>query len=122
MELAKVVSQRATCPRASVGAVIVLDNRVMTTGYNGSPRGVEHCTDVGCDIRVIDGVEHCNRATHAELNAVAQAARHGISIQGSTLYLYDSLLRGHSCEDCIKAAVAAGVEVWVTSTPDKETQ
>ena len=73
LDLAYAVSTRATCPRKSVGAVIVKDRRVLATGYNGSMSGQPHCTQVGCDIED----EHCVRTVHAELNAIGQAARHG---------------------------------------------
>lgn len=83
MEIASVMSQRSTCPRLKAGAVVCSpDNQVLTTGYNGAPRGQAHCFDLGCDM---DG-DHCVRALHAEHNAVLQAARHGISLRGTTLY------------------------------------
>jgi len=69
MQIARTVSTRATCPRASVGCVLVREHRILTTGYNGAPRGVAHCTDAGC--WVVN--DHCQRATHAEANAVVQA-------------------------------------------------
>lgn len=113
LDLAKTVSQRSTCPRAQVGVVIVRDNRVLTTGYNGSLAGQKHCTDTGCEIRVINWVEHCNRAVHAEVNAVAQAAKYGISISGATMYVWDSLARESNCDDCRKVSLSAGVLAMV---------
>jgi dCMP deaminase len=68
MQIAHTVSSRATCPRAAVGCVLMRDHRILTTGYNGAPRGVAHCTEVGCTLVN----EHCLRATHAEANAVVQ--------------------------------------------------
>ena len=82
MEVARTVATRATCPRASVGAVVVRDHRILTTGYNGAPRHVAHCTEVGCLIE--NG--HCMRTTHAEANAVVQGALHGVSLAGATAY------------------------------------
>lgn len=117
LNLAKDVSSRATCPRAQVGAVIVLDNRILTTGYNGALAGQPHCTKVGCDIRLINGVEHCNRAVHAEVNAIAQAARFGISINGATVYLWDSLGRSSNCDDCLRVMKSAGVQNMIVGGP-----
>ena len=68
MEIARTVATRATCPRARVGAVLTRSRRILTTGYNGAPRGVAHCTEAGC--LMVDG--HCLRATHAEANAIVQ--------------------------------------------------
>ena len=68
LEIASVVAKRSTCPRLKVGAVITLENKIMTTGYNGAPPGEPHCTEVGC--MIVDG--HCKRTIHAEENALAQ--------------------------------------------------
>lgn len=107
-EMARVVARRATCPRRSVGAVIVsATGRVLTTGYNGSLSGSPHCTDVECEI--VDG--HCQRAIHAEVNAVAQAAIYGVSLQGSKLYLYTSGNPVPPCRECTKVLLAAGVDI-----------
>ncbi len=84
MDIAEVVSTRATCDRKRVGAVIVSDNRrILSTGYNGSVAGAPHCDEVGHEIR--DG--HCIRTIHAEVNAINQAARHGIRLEGSSIYI-----------------------------------
>lgn len=109
LRIAEAVAQRSTCPRGQVGAITVLDNRVLTTGYNGSLPGQPHCIDVGCDLRAINGVRHCGRTIHAELNAVAQAAKFGVSISGATIYVWDSLTRGRNCDDCERAVLAAGI-------------
>lgn len=106
--IAEAVAQRATCLRAKVGAVIVSqDNRILATGYNGSPTGEPHCLDVGCD--VVDG--HCQRTQHAEINAVAYAARYGVPIAGSHLYLWISsgATVATVCRECAKVLRAAGV-------------
>jgi len=106
LSIAEKVASRATCPRASVGAVIVKDKRILTTGYNGALAGEPHCTEeVGCIVEH----GHCARAVHAEINAVAQAARFGIAIEGATAYVWDSLERGSACPECLKALRAAGV-------------
>lgn len=89
IRIAMEVASRSTCPRAAVGAVIVRDNRILATGYNGAIADEPHCTDVGC---IMEG-DHCQRAVHAETNAITQAARHGVSLEGATLYYWDSMGR-----------------------------
>ena len=111
LEIAKVVSTRATCPRASVGAVIVsFDNRILATGYNGSAPGRKHCTEVGCDI--VD--DHCQRVLHAEVNAIAHAAKAGIPVGGAHMYVYG---RG-ICRECHKVITAAGISYTVETYGD----
>jgi len=106
LNIARAVATRATCPRASVGAVIVKNNRIISTGYNGAPAGEPHCTEVGCLME--DG--HCQRAIHAETNAVAEAARFGVAVEGATLYYWDSLGRpADSCVKCSQVMKAAGI-------------
>ncbi|HTU71829.1 MAG TPA: cytidine/deoxycytidylate deaminase family protein [Candidatus Baltobacteraceae bacterium] len=100
MQIARTVATRATCPRASVGAVLVREHRILTTGYNGAPRGVPHCTQAGC-IVVND---HCQRATHAEANAIVQGALHGVSLQGATAYCTHQ-----PCVSCSKLLISAGI-------------
>lgn len=91
MTMAELASMRSTC-RRKVGAIIVKDNEALVTGYNGAPKGLKHCSDLGGCIRQRDGIpsgtrqEYC-RATHAEQNAIIQAAKRGISILGGTLYV-----------------------------------
>jgi len=107
LQIARVVSSRSTCPRGSVGATIVRDNHILATGYNGAAPGEPHCIDVGCDIQ--DG--HCQRAIHAETNAVAQAAKMGIGIEGATMYYWDSLERASTaCIKCTQVMKAAGIK------------
>lgn len=92
LNIAREVSKRSTCLRASVGAVIAKDNRILSTGYNGAPPGEPHCSEVGCLIEN----NHCERTIHAETNAVAQAAKFGVSVDGATLYFWS--VRRHSEE------------------------
>jgi dCMP deaminase len=100
LDVAEIISRRSTCPRARVGAVITVDNRIVSTGYNGALSGEDHCDDVGCLIVEEEG-DHCQRAIHAEMNAIAQAAAQGIPIQGGTLYYWDSRRRSAmSCYKC----------------------
>ena len=101
MEVARTVASRATCPRASVGAVLVRGHRILTTGYNGAPRGVAHCTEIGCEM--VGG--HCVRSTHAEANAVVQGALHGVSLDGATAYCTHQ-----PCVNCAKLLISAGIE------------
>jgi dCMP deaminase len=101
MEVASLIAERSTCPRLYVGAVIVRDNQILTTGYNGSLPGMSHCSDAGCYI-----VEnHCLRTIHAEVNAVLQAAREGISLKGATLYCTHL-----PCINCMKVILKVGIE------------
>lgn len=100
MSIAHVVATRATCDRKHVGAVIVRDKRIIATGYNGSVPRMPHCDDVGHDMK--DG--HCVRTVHAEANAIAQAARAGISLYGSTIYI-----NTYPCWLCFKLMVSAGI-------------
>ena len=108
MEVARTVATRATCPRASVGAVVVRDRRILTTGYNGAPRHVAHCTEVGCLLH--NG--HCLRTTHAEANAVVQGALHGVSLAGATLYATHQ-----PCLGCSKLVMSAGIVRIVYAEP-----
>jgi dCMP deaminase len=88
MEIASVVAKRSTCLRNQVGALFVKNKRLLTTGYNGAPAGLQHCDEAGCAREgVASGTRHelC-RAVHAEQNAIIQAALHGVSIEGATLY------------------------------------
>jgi dCMP deaminase len=100
MEVAQTVATRATCPRASVGAVLVRQHRILTTGYNGAPRNVAHCSEIGCEI--VGG--HCLRATHAESNAIVQGALHGVQLEGATAYCTHQ-----PCINCAKLLISAGI-------------
>ncbi|PLX33809.1 MAG: cytidine deaminase [Clostridiales bacterium] len=121
MDIAELVKTRSTCLRRQVGAVIVKDKRILTTGYNGAPSGMRHCLELGGCLReqmkVPSGERHelC-RALHAEQNAIIQAAYHGISIQGGTMYV-----TLQPCSLCAKMAVNAGIEkiVFKGSYPDE---
>ncbi|MBI3412642.1 MAG: dCMP deaminase family protein [Candidatus Aenigmarchaeota archaeon] len=111
MRIAVEVASRATCLRRHVGAVLVKDNRILSTGYNGSPLGMPHCTEVGCLIvkrEDEDGStkEHCIRTVHAEENAILHAAKHGVSTEGSTLYV----TAGPPCVACAKNLINAGIK------------
>jgi len=111
VEVAQMVATRATCNRGAdlkympgfkgVGAVIVKNKVILSTGYNGSPRGMAHCDDVGHEM--IEG--HCVRTIHSEANAVAQAAKNGVAIDGATIYTIAS-----PCYDCFKLLVNSGIK------------
>lgn len=100
VKLAQHVSSRSTCTRKQVGAVIVRDKIILSTGYNGSIRNTEHCSEVGCLLE--NG--HCIRTIHAEANALVQAAKNGININGSTIYTTAS-----PCFYCFKLLANAGI-------------
>lgn len=112
LNIAQVVASRSTCPRRAVGAVLVRDRQILSTGYNGSPRGLPHCTDVGCLMR--DG--HCVRTSHAEMNAIAQAALHGVAVKGATVYCTDK-----PCLICTKLLINSGIQriVFLREYPDE---
>ena len=107
MALAEVVASRSTCLHHIVGAVLVKDKRILSTGYNGAPTGMAHCTDIGCareGMKSGERAELC-RAVHAEQSAIVQAAIHGISIAGATLYVTHQ-----PCSICSKLLINAQVE------------
>lgn len=100
MKIADQVASRSTCERKHVGAVIVRDKTILSTGYNGSLRGAPHCDDVGHDMES----GHCVRTVHAESNAIAQAAKHGVMIDRSEMYVTAS-----PCLTCFKLVANAGI-------------
>lgn len=120
MQIARVVATRSTCLRRQVGAVLVKDKRILTTGYNGAPRGLPHCLEVGC-LREQLGIpsgerqELC-RGLHAEQNAIIQAAYYGVSIAGATLYCTHQ-----PCITCAKMLINAGIEkiIYEEAYPDE---
>lgn len=101
LNIADLVSTRSTCDRLSVGAVLVRDRMILSTGYNGAPRHTDQCDEKGHYLK--DG--HCVRAVHAEENTIAQAAYHGISTRGATLYT-----NYFPCERCVKLLINAGIQ------------
>ena len=108
MEITRLVAKRSTCRRRSVGAVVVREKRMLCTGYNGAPSGLAHCLEAGClrdEMNVPSGERHelC-RGLHAEQNAIIQAALHGVSIKGATLYCTNL-----PCVICAKMLINAGI-------------
>ena len=109
MEVANTVAKRATCNRGRSGCVIARDKQILVTGYVGSPRGLTHCDDVGHLLKQVtheDGrvSQHCMRTVHAEQNAICQAARLGIPLQGATLYC-----RMTPCRTCAMLIINCGI-------------
>jgi dCMP deaminase len=112
MEITKLVAKRSTCLRRQVGAILVKDKKILATGYNGAPTGLQHCIEVGClreQRKVPSGERHelC-RGLHAEQNAIIQAAYHGVSIRGSTLFCTNV-----PCAICTKMIINAGITTVV---------
>ncbi|HHW58112.1 MAG TPA: dCMP deaminase family protein [Clostridia bacterium] len=120
MQIVDVVKTRSTCLRRQVGAILVVDKHIISTGYNGPPTGLAHCEETGC-LREQLGIpsgerpELC-RGVHAEQNAIIQAALHGVSTKGSTLYVSAS-----PCVICAKMLINAGVKriVYEEEYPDE---
>lgn len=109
MDIAELVAKRSTCRRRAVGAVIVKNKRILSTGYNGAPSGLDHCLDIGClreKLQVPSGERHelC-RGLHAEQNAIIQAAYHGVSINGATLFCTNL-----PCLICTKMIINSGIK------------
>lgn len=100
MDIAHVVATRSTCQRKYVGSVIVRNRTILSTGYNGSIRGMPHCTDVGHMMEA----GHCVATIHAEANAIIQAAKNGVMIDGATIYVTAS-----PCWNCFKTCANAGI-------------
>lgn len=120
LEIANVAKKRSTCLRRQVGAVIARDNRILATGYNGVPTGIRHCSEVGClrdKLKIPSGERHelC-RGSHAEQNAIVNAANFGISLKGSTIYI-----NTQPCILCTKMIINAGIEriVYEEGYPDE---
>ena len=110
IDMMNTVATRATCDRGKSGCIIVRDKRIISTGYVGSPSGLPHCDDAGHLMKQViddDGTtrQHCMRTIHAEQNAICQAARHGISLEGSTLYC-----KMEPCRVCAMLIISCGIK------------
>jgi dCMP deaminase len=110
LDLCEAVSKRATCDRGRNGCVIVKDKRILTTGYVGSPTGLLHCKELGHDMRKVfddagNVTQHCVRTLHAEQNAIIQAAKFGVSIDGATLYC-----KMVPCRTCAMMIINSGIK------------
>lgn len=120
MEIADLVATRATCVRRRVGAILVKDKRILCSGYNGAPSGVVHCDQTGClreRLNVPSGEKHelC-RGVHAEQNVIIQAACHGVSVMGATLYCTHQ-----PCSICAKMIINAGIIRVIFRAPYNDT-
>ncbi|MEW6607216.1 MAG: cytidine/deoxycytidylate deaminase family protein [bacterium] len=120
MEIAHLVAKRSTCLRRQVGAVIVKDKYILSTGYNGAPTGLKHCDEIGClrdKMQIPSGERHelC-RGLHAEQNAIIQSALHGMGINGASLYCTHQ-----PCILCVKMLINAGIKkiVYEGAYPDE---
>jgi dCMP deaminase len=114
LKITSLVAERSTCLKRKVGAIIVKENRILSTGYNGSPKSIKHCNEVGCirkEMNVPSGQRHelC-RGLHAEQNAIIQAAWHGVKIEGATMYC-----TYQPCIICVKMMLNAGIVKLVFS-------
>lgn len=110
LSLVELVGSRGTCDRGRSGCVIVKDKRILSTGYVGSPIGTKHCDEIGHEMHTVkhqDDKEtrHCVRTSHAELNAIANAARFGVALDGATLYCHMT-----PCYTCAKMIINAGIK------------
>lgn len=120
IKMTQLVATRSTCPRKHVGAVIVRDNRIMSIGYNGAPPGMPHCDDVGCEAAFFQRHEGgrtyqlpgCVRAIHAEMNAIAFAARQGARTDDATMYSTCA-----TCANCAALLVSSGIARFVYREP-----
>lgn len=127
LAIAKLVASRSTCPRASVGAVIVKDHRILATGYNGAPPEEAHCTEIGC--LIINN--HCERTIHAETNAIAQAAKYGINVNGAMMYCWSERHESSepfegevgkpvaNCPKCSQLIKSVGIVKVINNRPEK---
>lgn len=109
MSICHLVATRGTCLRRQVGAVVIKDKQILTTGYNGQPTGATHCAKLGC-LRTQHGIpsgqrHEISRALHAEQNAIVQAAKHGISLDGATMYITIQ-----PCSICAKMIINVGIK------------
>ena len=110
MSIVDMVGSRGTCDRGRIGCIITRDNKIVVTGYVGSPSGIAHCDEVGHEMHTVthaDGHEtrHCIRTTHAEQNAICQAAKSGVSLDGGTLYI-----KMTPCYVCAKMLISSGIK------------
>jgi dCMP deaminase len=110
LNLVAMVGSRGTCDRGRSGCVIVKEKRILSTGYVGSPIGTKHCDEIGHEMHTVihqdeKQTRHCIRTSHAELNAIANAARFGVALDGSTLYCHMT-----PCYTCAKAIINAGIK------------
>lgn len=111
LRVARIIGERGTCLRAKVGAVATIDNRIVSTGYNGSAKGMPHCTADSCSSE-----EHCPNSVHAEANLIAYAAKKGVALEGATLYCTHS-----PCRKCSELIIQAGFSTIIYNKTYRDT-
>ena len=114
MEVVGVIAKRATCLRRKIGAVITIDHRILSHGYNGVPAGHEHCIDTGQCLKDLAGTEEYKVCVHAEQNALCQCAKRGLAVEGATLYV-----NGDVCITCAKLMISSGIARCVVKRDHK---
>ena len=114
MEVVEVIAKRATCLRRRVGAVITIDRRILSHGYNGVPPGHVHCIDTGQCLKDLAGTEEYKICVHAEQNAICQCAKRGLAVEGATLYVNADV-----CITCAKLMVSSGIAKCVVKRDHK---
>ena len=116
MEVVETIAQRSTCLRRKVGAVITIDHRILSHGYNGVPRGQEHCCDTQECLKDMAGSEEYKVCVHAEQNAICQCAKRGLALEGATVYVNADV-----CITCAKLMISSGIERVVVRRDHKGT-
>lgn len=114
MEVVDVIAKRATCLRRKIGAVITIDHRILSHGYNGVPTGHAHCIDTGQCLKDLAGTEEYKVCVHAEQNAICQCAKRGLAVEGATVYV-----NGDVCITCAKLIVSSGIKRVVVKSDHK---
>lgn len=114
MEVVDVIARRATCLRRKIGAVITIDHRILSHGYNGVPSGHGHCIDTGQCLKDLAGTEEFKICVHAEQNAICQCAKRGLAVEGATLYVNADV-----CITCAKLMVSSGIKRCVIKSDGK---
>ncbi|MFQ3548688.1 MAG: deaminase [Armatimonadota bacterium] len=116
MDVVEIIAKRSTCLRKRVGAVITIDHRILSHGYNGVPSGHPHCIDTNCCLKEAAGTEEYKVCIHAEQNAICQCAKRGLAVEGATLYVNADV-----CITCAKLMVASGIRRCVVKRDHKGT-
>lgn len=116
MEVVEVIARRSTCLRKQVGAVITMDHRILSHGYNGVPSGHAHCCDTGHCLKDLAGTEEYKVCVHAEQNAICQCAKRGLAVEGATLYVNADV-----CITCAKLMISSGIKRCVVRRDHKGT-
>ena len=116
MDVVDIIARRSTCLRKHVGAVITIDHRILSHGYNGVPSGQEHCCDTKQCLKDMAGTEEYKVCVHAEQNAICQCAKRGLALEGATVYVNADI-----CITCAKLMVSSGIARCVVKRDHKGT-